>query len=150
MNLSAQQGERVLFAEIRNFFYITTLTAWTAQPGVTLANERCDQENVIEQLKNGVHAMRRPVDDLVSHWASMVVTALAWNLKAWYGLRLPRRRRGLELLRMEFRRFRHATILLPVQIVRTRRRIVYRLLGDNDWRAGFFRVWETLRTMRVT
>ena len=53
---------------------------------VSLANGRCDQENVIEQLKNGVNAMRMPVNDLVSNWAYMVMAALAWNLKAWYGL----------------------------------------------------------------
>jgi hypothetical protein len=32
---------------------------------------------VIEQLKNGVNAMRMPVDDLVSNWAYMVMAALA-------------------------------------------------------------------------
>jgi hypothetical protein len=149
-NLSVQKGERVLFDDLRYFFYITTRTDWSAEQVVGLANERCDQENVIEQLKNGVHAMRMPVDDLVSNWAYLVMTALAWNLKAWYALLLPRRRRGLQLLRMEFRRFLHAIMLLPVQIVRTGRRIVYRLLGYNEWLADFFRAWEALRTMRIT
>ena len=149
-NLSVQKGERVLFDDLRYFFYITTRTDWSAQQVVALANQRCDQENVIEQLKNGVNAMRMPVDDLVSNWAYRVMTALAWSLKAWYALLLPRRRRGLELLRMEFRRFLHAIILLPVQIVRTGRRIVYRLLGYNDWLADFFRAWEAMRALRVT
>jgi hypothetical protein len=39
-----------------------------------------------------------PVDDLLSNWAYMVMSALAWNLKAWYGLLMPNRERGLELL----------------------------------------------------
>ena len=52
---------------------------------VGLANGRCDQENVIEQLKNGVNAMRMPVNDLLSNWAYMVMAALAWNLKAGSG-----------------------------------------------------------------
>ena len=56
---------------------------------MALANGRCDQENVLEQLKNGVHAMRLPVADLVSNGASMVLAALAWNRKAWYGLLVP-------------------------------------------------------------
>ncbi|HUI06910.1 MAG TPA: IS1380 family transposase [Verrucomicrobiae bacterium] len=149
-NLSVQKGERVLFDDLRYFFYITTRTDWSAEQVVGLANERCDQEHVIEQLQNGVHAMRMPVDDLLSNWAYLVLTASAWNLQAWYALLLPRRRRGLELLRMEFRRFLHAIILLPVQIVRTGRQIVYRLLGYNEWLADFFRAWEALRTMRVT
>jgi len=95
---------------------------------VALANGRCDQENVIEQLKNGVNAMRMPVDDLLSNWAYMVMSALAWNLKAWYGLLMPNRERGLELLRMEFRRFLHLIVMLPAQIVRSGRRIIYRIM----------------------
>ena len=43
------------------------------------ANERCDQENLIEQLKNGVKAMKLPVDNLVSNWAYMVMASLAWT-----------------------------------------------------------------------
>jgi len=106
-NISVQKGERVLFDEMRYFFYITnhSESTYSAEAIVALANQRCDQENVIEQLKNGVNAMRMPVDDLMSNWAYMVITALAWNLKAWYGLLLPKRERGLELLKMEFRRF---------------------------------------------
>jgi len=54
-NLSVERGERVLFDDIRYFFYITTLRDRTAEDVVELANGRCDQENVIEQLKNGVN-----------------------------------------------------------------------------------------------
>ena len=61
------------------------------------------------------------------------MSALAWNLKAWYGLLMPNRERGLELLRMEFRRFLHLIVMLPAQIVRSRRRIIYRIMGYNDW-----------------
>jgi hypothetical protein len=100
---------------------------------VGLANGRCDQENVIEQMKNGVNAMRMPVSDLVSNWAYMVMAALAWNLKARYGLLTPNRERGLELVKMEFRRFLHAIVLLPCQIVRTARRVIYRILEYNKW-----------------
>ena len=114
---------------------------------MALANERCEQENVIEQLKNGVNAMRMPVDDLISNWAYMVMSALAWNLKSWYGLLLPNRQRGLELVRMEFRRFLHAIVLLPAQIVRSGRKIIYRIMGYNRWLKDFFAAWEKLRRM---
>ena len=53
------------------------------------ANGRCDQENLIAQLKSGVHALTTPVDDLVSNWAYMVMASLAWSLKAWSALVLP-------------------------------------------------------------
>lgn len=132
-NISVQKGELVLFAEIRYLFYLTNRWDLSAEEVVGLANGRCDQENVIEQLKNGVNAMRMPVDDLVSNWAYMVMAALAWNLKAWCALLVPDRERGAELLRMEFRGFLQAMMLLPVQIIRAGRRIVWRLLGYNGW-----------------
>ena len=146
-NLSVQRGERVLFDEVRYFFYLTNRWDLSVEEVVGLANGRCDQENVIEQLKNGVNAMRMPVDDLVSNWAYMVMAALAWNLKAWYGLLVPDRERGLELVRMEFRRFLHAIILLPVQIIRAGRRIVYRLLSYNSWLKDFFATWQRLQQL---
>jgi len=145
-NISVQRGENVLFDEVRYFFYITNRPDKAAKI-VGLANGRCDQENVIEQMKNGVNAMRMPVNDLLSNWAYMVMAALAWNLKAWYGLLMPNRERGLELVRMEFRRFLHAIVLLPCQIVRTARRVIYRILGYNNWLKDFFATWERVRQM---
>jgi hypothetical protein len=145
-NISVQKGEQALLDEVRYFFYITNRKD-TAEKIVGLANDRCDQENVIEQLKNGVNAMRMPVNDLVSNWAYMVMAALAWNLKAWYGLLVPNRERGLELVRMEFRRFLYAIVLLPCQIVRTARRVIYRILGYNGWLKDFFATWERVRQM---
>ena len=142
-NISVQKGEKVLFDEVRYFFYITNRKD-KAQKIVGLANGRCDQENVIEQLKNGVNAMRMPVNDLVSNWAYMVMAALAWNLKAWYGLLVPDRQRGLELVKMEFRRFLHAIMLLPCQVVHTARRVIYRVLSYNSWLKDFFATWERL------
>ena len=145
-NITVKKGERALFDEVRYFFYITNRQD-KAEQIVGLANGRCDQENVIEQLKNGVNAMRMPVDNLVSNWAYMVMAALAWNLKAWYGLLTPNRERGLELVKMEFRRFLHSIILLPCQIVRTARRVIYRVLGYNDWLPDFFATWERIQRL---
>lgn len=149
-NLSIEKGEAVLFDDIRYFFYITTRRDLTAAEVVRLANGRCDQENVIEQLKNGVNAMRMPVRDLESNWAYMVMTALAWNLKSWFGLLMPNKARGSEVLKMEFRRFLHTLILLPAQIIRTGRQIVYRLLGYNAWLKDFFATWERIRRLAIT
>lgn len=147
-NISVQKGEAVLFDEIRYFFYITNRRKDTAEKIVGLANGRCNQENVIEQLKNGVNAMRMPVDDLLSNWAYMVMTALAWNLKAWFALLLPAVERGEEILRMEFRRFMHCLILIPAQILRSGRRIIYRLLCYNSWVPDLFQAWESLRRLQ--
>jgi hypothetical protein len=148
-NLSVQRGERELFEDIRYFFYLTN--RWELDPAevVALANGRCDQENVVAQLKHGVNAMRMPVNDLVSNWAYMVMAALAWNLKAWFALLVPDRERGLALLVMEFRTFLQAIVLLPCQIVRTARRIVWRILSYNRWLKDLFATCERLLTLET-
>jgi len=76
-----------------------------------------------------------------------VTGALGWNLKSWYGLLMPNRQRGLELVQMEFRRFLHAIVLLPAQIVRSGRRIIYRIMGYNSWLKDFFAAWENFRRL---
>ena len=148
-NLSHERGEQVLFPEIRYFFYITTREDLKVWEVVELANGRCDQENVIEQLKNGVNAMRMPVDNLLSNWAYMVMAALAWNLKAWWALMVRYQARQTELLGMEFRRFQQAMIWLPAQIIRQGRQIIYRLLSYNEWMKDFFSAWERVRCLRL-
>ena len=45
-NISVQKGERVLFDEIRYFFYISNRLDYTGEQIVSLANGRCHQENV--------------------------------------------------------------------------------------------------------
>ena len=144
-NLSVQRGEKVLFEEVRYFFYITNREDLRVQEVVELANQRCNQENVIAQLKGAVQAMRMPVDDLNSNWAYMVMTTLAWNLKSWFALLVPDRAQGIELLKMEFRTFLQAIMALPAQIVRTARRLIYRVLGYNRWLKDFLATFERLR-----
>jgi len=45
---------------------------------------------------------------------------------------------------MEFRTFVAAFINVPCQIVRTGRRIVYRLLAWNQWQHTFFRLLDAV------
>ena len=149
-NLSIEKGEAVLFEDIRYFFYITTRNDLSAAGVVHYANGRCDQENVIEQLKNGVNSMRMPVDNLLSNWAYMIMTALAWNLKAWFGMMIRSQPRREILLKMEFRQFLHVMMLIPCQIIRTGRKIVYRFLGYTAWLKDFFTAWERIRKFEYT
>jgi hypothetical protein len=97
-------------------------------------------------LKGGVRALQAPVDNLVSNWAYMVMTGLAWNLKAWWALYLPEQPEKQHVLRMEFKTFLHAFLRLPCQIVHTGRRLIYRLLGWNPWSGVFFRLVDRLHT----
>jgi hypothetical protein len=146
-NLSMERGEIVLFDEYRYFFYITNDRELSMHQVVREANQRCDQENLIAQLKDGVRALHAPVNTLNANWAYMVMASLAWTLKAWAALILPvdgrwRVKHAEEkqaLLRMDFRTFLNALIAVPAQIIRTGRRIIYRLLGWNRWQNVFFR-----------
>lgn len=149
-NITVKKGDVALFDEIRYFFYITTKTKMRARKVVWHANQRCNQENVIEQLKNGVNAMRMPVDNLQSNWAYMVMTSLAWNFKAWFALLMPKQARWEEVLRMEFRSFLNAFIAIPCQIIRTGRKVVYRLLGYNSWTKEFFATFKRIGALDVS
>ncbi len=152
-NISVEQGDQRLFDEIRYFFYLTNDHETAAADMVFVANDRCNQENLIDQLKHGVGATRMPVDTLLSNWAYMVMAALAWTLKAWFALRLPETGRWAAryaaekaaVLRMEFKSFLHAFILIPVQVVRTSRRLVFRLLAWNPWQAVLLRGFDQLQ-----
>jgi hypothetical protein len=153
-NLSVEKGERVLFDDVRYFFYITNDWVSEAAEVVCCANDRCNQENLLAQLHSGVRALRAPLDNLVSNWAYMVMTALAWDLKAWWALLLPEtpgrwqaRHRADKrwVLRLEFKTFVNAFVRIPCQIVRTGRRLVYRLLSWNPHLPIFFRLLDRLR-----
>jgi hypothetical protein len=147
-NLSVEKGETRLFDEIRYFFYITNDRTLSPPQVVLFANERCDQENVIEQLKNGVNALRMPSDHLLSNWAYMVMAALAWNLKAWFGLLAPDAAVGQQIVRMEFKRFLLSFILIPCQVIRTGRRLLFRVLTYTRHLRPFFETFDFIRACR--
>ena len=153
-NLTVEKGEIRLFDDYQYFFYLTNDWDRPAEEIVFDANQRCNQENLHAQLKGGVRALQAPVDTLESNWAYMVMTSLAWNLKAWFALwptetsgRWHERHRHEKktVLGMEFKTFANAFLRMPCQIVRTGRRLVYRLLSWNPWQPLFFRTLTQLR-----
>ena len=153
-DLEISRGQQALFEhKVRYFFYITNDWERIPQAVVEQANERCNQENTIAQNKNGVPALKAPLDSLESNGAYMVMASLAWSLKAWSALLLPEEGRWKEkhaqekrtLLRMEFATFRRVFINIPAQIVRTSRRIIFRLLSWNPWQEVFFRLLDQLQ-----
>ncbi len=152
-DLSVEKGSKVLFPDIRYLFYITNDREQSAEAIVLQANDRCDQENLIAQLKSGVRGLRASLNTLLSNWAYMVMTGLAWDLKAWWALCLPEspgemQQHGQEkkwVLGLEFKTFLQAFVRIPCQIVRTGRRLVYRLLAWNRYLPIFFRLVSHLR-----
>jgi len=152
--LEVSQGQSLLFHDYRYFFYITNDRQLSVAEVVFQANDRCDQENLLAQVKGSVRALYAPVDTLASNWAYMVMTSLAWNLKAWWALCLPEgrgpqaetwREEKRRVLRMEFKTFRNALVRLPCQIVRSSGRLIYRLLSWNPWQGVLFRWLDQLR-----
>lgn len=121
------------------FFYITNAPKRnkSTRQVVIDANARCNQENNISQLKQC--ALTAPLNDLTSNWAYMVIASLAWSLKVWSAL-LIRPSGGSEqqaaeskvkakLIAMDFTTFRDRFLMVPAQIIRRSRTLVFRLLS---------------------
>ena len=151
-NLSIERGDNVLFNEYKYFFYITNDWELTADQVIGEAHQRCNQENLIGNLKSGVRALHAPVNTLYANWAYMTMASLAWTLKAWCALMLPvsprweaqhEQQRG-RLLTMEFRTFRAALIDIPCQIVKAARYIRWRIQTWNPWLGILFRLLDAL------
>jgi len=129
-----EKGQKRLLPQRHYHFYVTNIPA--AQLGTAAVvrenSRRCNQENVTEQLKeqlkNGVEALRMSSDTLVANWDYLVIAA-----QAWMGMVLPARLQGRQLMKMEYRRFLREIIEMPCQILHTGRRRVYRLLDVNGW-----------------
>ncbi len=131
--IKVTQGQHLLEPQIRYFFYLTNLpkTSHNAAAIIAESNQRCDQENLIAQLKSQIQAMRMPTKSFLGNWAYLVIGCLAWNLKAWLALSVPKKLRPY-IARCDFRTFYHDIILVPAQILRSGRRMIFRLLGFRD------------------
>jgi hypothetical protein len=145
-----ERGQLTLSEDFRYFFYVTNDRTLTQEQVIAESNARCNQENLIEQLKNGVRALHAPVNTLNANWAYMAIASLAWTLKVWSGLLLPVSPRWREthdaeretIVRMDFRTFVQRFIMIPTQIVRSGRRTIYRLLAWRPDLPIFFRLLD--------
>jgi hypothetical protein len=147
-----ERGQRCLDKFYRYLFYITNDRTMSPDEVVAEANHRCDQENLIDQLKNGARALHAPLNTLAANWAYMVMASLAWTLKAWFALMLPVTPRWREkheaqrklVLRMEFRTFLQQLVMVPAQILRSGHRIVFRLLAWRPRLSILFRLLDAV------
>lgn len=152
-NISNESGQWRLWDDMRYFFYITNDTSRAPNETVFSCNDRCNQENLIAQLAGGVRALNAPVDNLVSNGAYMLMTSLGWTLKAWAALLVPvnpahqeeHQKERHSLLKMEFKTFVNAVVLIPCQFVRQARRAILRVLTWNPYLPAFFRLAQVLR-----
>lgn len=151
-NISVERGENALFDEYRYFFYITNDWDLPADQVIAHARSRCNQENLLAQLKGDVRALHAPVNTLNANRAYMSIAALAWSIKAWTALLLPisprwaktHHEQRRQLLTMEFRTFLAAFIAIPCQIVTQARRTRWRVQTFNPWLGALFRLTDAL------
>lgn len=146
--ITEHRGQLCLGNADRYFFYLTNDFNSSAKEIVRHSNQRCAQEDLIGELKHGVNALRAPLNTLLSNNVYMLAASLAWSLKAWFALSMPvtprwrtshaaERRR---VLRMGFRTFVQELMLIPIQVVRTGRKLVLRVLTWRPSLAVFFRL----------
>lgn len=153
-SIDEERGQLWIDTHTRYFFYITNDREMTAEQVVREANDRCNQERLIEQLKSGVRALHAPLNTSNANWAYMAIASLAWTLKAWFALRLPVSARWRErhlaqrdrILRMEFRTFVQTLMWIPVQVLHTGRRLVHRVLAWRPELPVLFRLDRALDT----
>ncbi len=150
--IDEERGQRTIGSDFRYFFYVTNDRKLTQAQVVAESNGRCNQENLIAQLKSGVRALHAPLNTLEANWAYMVIASLAWSIKAWAALLLPvtgrwRERHQAEqnrILRMEFRGFVQTFIMIPAQVLLRGRQLVLRLLAWRPTLPTFFRLLDAL------
>ena len=117
-----------LFAQFRDRYIVSNIPAsWSAEEVIDATYERCDQENVIEQLGSGLAMWRMPVKQFIGNEAWMEIARLAWNMRAWIAqLALPE-----EAVRWEWKRFRQAFVYLAAQVVHGANQVWVRFAGSH-------------------
>ena len=144
--IEERNGQGQLFRRYEYRFVLSNIpkTEMTADEVVRFAYGRCDQENAIEQAKNGLNGFRMPTGSLLANGAFLLCAQIAWCLRSWLSLMvLPS-----ETLRWEWKRFRHAFVYLAAKVVRIAREVVVRISASHRWAAQFVRATDKLRHMQ--
>jgi len=154
--IEVTKGQQKLFDDTPYLFYITNASRKekSDRQVVFAANDRCDQENTIGQMKS-CGALTAPLDTLHSNWAYMAIASLAWSVKIWSGLMIrprgstPKKQAEAEIkrrvIRMNFQTFCQTLIQVPAQIIRQSRRLVYRLLSYRPSMEPLLLMHDSLR-----
>jgi len=143
--IEERDGQGVLFHRYEYRFILSNISPreMAAAEVVRFAYGRCDQENAIEQAKNGLNGFRMPTGSLLANGAFLMCAQIAWCLRAWLSLiALP-----AETVRWEWKRFRHAFVYIAAKVVRIAREAIVRISASHRWAAQFIRATDTLRRM---
>ena len=144
------KGQQLLFEDCRYLFYITNIYDMSAANLLHFIHGRCNHENKIEQLSNGIHALKMPAAEFTANWAYMVISSLAWNLKSWMGLLMPDGVQGNKIINCEFKSFQNKMINIPCQIIKSGRKIIYRFLNYNSCIKNLLDVFQVIKRLRFS
>jgi hypothetical protein len=143
--IEERNGQGTLFHRYVHRFILSNISKreMTAAEVVRFAYGRCDQENAIEQAKNGLNGFRMPTGSLLANGAFLMCAQIAWCLRSWLSLiALP-----AETVRWEWKRFRHAFVYIAAKVVRIAREAIVRISASHRWAAQFIRATDKLRRM---
>jgi hypothetical protein len=123
-----REGQVHMFDEHRYWSVVTDLPLeMTTAEVIDATYQRCDQENIIEQLGSGVAAWRMPVAEYLGNCAWLEIARLAWNIGKWIAvLALP-----AEVTRWEWKRFRKAFVFVIAAVVKKGRQILTRIFTSH-------------------
>lgn len=140
------KGQQLLFEGYRYYFMLTNLWRGSAERIVRFGYKRSDIENDIEQMENGIEAMKMPTGELLANGAFLMMGQLAWNLKAWSALLLlPKETRV-----WEWKRFRYALIYIGAKVIRQGRRIVAKISHAHRYAEAMFRAMNRAAALNLT
>ena len=135
------KGQQHLFDEYRYRYVITDLPG-PPEDVIDETYQRCDQENLIQQLGAGLAAWRMPVAEFHGNSAWLEIARLAWNIAKWIALlTLPE-----ETIRWEWKRFRLAFVYIAAQVLRRSRQVTVRMSASHRFHRLFTTAHERLQT----
>lgn len=146
--LEITKGGEWVRDDIVYFFYITNDWMTPDTESVLFYDERGGQEHLIGELKNRIPVFHAPTNTLEANAAYMIIAALAWNLKVWYGLLLDEPELGQQVQRMGFKQFLERFIHIPCQIVRTGHQLIYRIVQFTTDTLTVLQTFEQLKALR--
>jgi len=137
------KGQQFLFEEYRYRYVETNLPeSLSTVEVVDHTYERCDQENMIEQMGSGLAAWRMPVAEFAGNSAWLEIARLAWNLAKWIAqLALPN-----EVVRWEWKRFRQAWVYLAAQVTKRGRQVWIRFSQSHRFTNSLVAAHQRLQT----
>lgn len=130
--------------ELWRYRYVITNMAMrhTAEEIVKLTYQRCDQENILEQLQNGIAGMAMPTGGFLANGAHLICARLAHNLKSWLSqIALPK-----ESVRWEWKRFRQSFVIVAARVIRHAGGVVVRIARSHRFSDAICRGIARLQT----